>query len=121
MEHPVEFLFYALIVTSACAGLLYGWMLWSRRERPREVPFYRRASMVAGKLGVIVQAFVFVALWAPSIGSSQALTVRWVDFAGRVFLLSLFFILFGTGAARKWLLASSIVLFFFSYVMQLTP
>jgi len=99
--------------------LAYGLLKWFIDDRKLELPPWRRAVFVAGSLGVIFQAALFVASWRRDI-SNYASFGQWSRLVLPSFLLAAGCVLVGKGASRWWLLSASVVLFVLCFLIVLS-
>ena len=118
----VEAISFALMVLTAFGGLIYALTRWREQCRAAGIPAWRRIAMIVGLLAVTAQAALFLSLFAwPHLSQEYALLSRWARWVVGVFLIAVPCALAGKGAARWWLLLSSVTLFLLCSVVTLTP
>jgi hypothetical protein len=112
-------LFIAMILI-AFGGFPYALIKWRGEISKAKIPIWRRTLANIGFLAVGVQAVLFLASWT-RIGSDYVLFGLWARWVIPTFVIAVPFVLAGKGAARWWLLSSSVLLFFICFFIALSP
>lgn len=116
----VGFIVFGVMILTAFWGLIYAWWRLRARLVKESLSLWRRALATIGLLAVNVQALLFILAWT-RIGRDPALLGQWARWLFPTFLVAALCALAEKGAARWWLLSSSILLFTMCFFISLSP
>jgi hypothetical protein len=108
------------IIIAALAALGLACKTWFAKGQAAELPTWRKVIFSLGILAVVGQVVLFVLFWT-KIGSDYGLFAEWARMVYPSFLVAAVCIFAGKGAARRWLFASSVLLFIVCFFMMLSP
>jgi hypothetical protein len=106
------------MILVAFGGFAYAWIAWRSKARETRLSTWRRTVFYVGFLAVAKQACLLIASWTRFARGD--LFYQWCRWVLPSFLIALPCVLAGKGAARWWLLASSVLQFVISSFIVLS-
>ena len=112
-------IFYLTLNLAAVAGFVFALKIWFSQRRSLGISTWRQVIFTLGIAAVSWQIVLFAASWH-YVWAHPILFGRWARMLFPSFLVAAACVLAGKGAARWWLLTSSVLLFVICFFAMLS-
>src|ERR1035437_5386360 len=113
-------IFYLTLNLVAVAGFIFALKVWFSQRRSLAISTWRQVVFTLGIAAAGLQIVLFALSWTHILWADRVLFGRWARMLFPSFAVAVPCILAGKGAARWWLLSSSVLLFIICFFVMLS-